>query len=148
MNYLRATIAAIGVAAILVGCSSSTTHTSPDSAATKSDSADTIRHLDWPAVEAAVAQGAILVDARRAESFQAGHIAGAINIPVKSTDAAVWGKLPADKNTPVITYCGGPACSLSMRAAKKCQELGFTDVAEYKGGYPQWKTLTAAAGSE
>lgn len=139
MRTLFLSLAALGALALSTGCASTTSSTGE--VAEKAASEVKIAHVDWAAVEAAMAQGAVLVDARGATSFGAGHIAGAVNIPARSTDAATWGKLPADKSTKVITYCGGPACSASYKAAKKCIEMGYTDVAEYKGGYPEWKKL-------
>ena len=139
MRRLLLSLAALGALSLTTGCASTASKTDGDAA--KTAPAATIAHIDWAAVEAAMANGAVLVDARGATSFQAGHIAGAVNIPWRSTDAATWGKLPTDKSTKVITYCGGPACSASYKAAKKCIEMGYTDVAEYKGGYPEWKKL-------
>jgi len=143
MKKLVVSLAALAAIALVAGCSSTATSTAAkaDSAASKKADSDGIAHVDWAAVESAMANGAILVDARGAESFASGHIAGAVNIPSRSTDAGTWGKLPADKNTKIITYCGGPACSASYKAAKKCKEMGYTDVAEYKGGYPEWKKM-------
>jgi rhodanese-related sulfurtransferase len=48
----------------------------------------------------------VLIDARPAEEYQQGHIAGAINIPpdrMKTETAS----LPKDKATPMIFYCRG-----------------------------------------
>lgn len=97
--------------------------------------------MSWEQVEAAMAEGAVLVDARGAESFSKGHIEGAINVP--AGDDAALSKLPGDTQTQLIFYCGGPACSASTKCARKAQTKGYTRVAEYKGGYPEWlqKTL-------
>jgi rhodanese-related sulfurtransferase len=48
----------------------------------------------------------VLIDARPAEEYQQGHIAGAINIPPDrmKTEASV---LPKDKATALIFYCRG-----------------------------------------
>jgi rhodanese-related sulfurtransferase len=48
----------------------------------------------------------LLIDARPAEEYQQGHIAGAINIPPDrmKTEAS---RLPKDKATPMIFYCRG-----------------------------------------
>lgn len=146
MKSIHSSLLALLVVALatVTGCASTDSAMTADKAASHADKATPeMAHLGWSAVEQAVAAGAILVDARGADAFAAGHIAGAINIPYKSTDAATWAKLPADKSTKVITYCGGPACSASLKAAVKCQEMGYTDVAEYKGGFPEWKKLTS-----
>ena len=50
---------------------------------------------------------AILVDARpKKAKYDKGHIPSAISIPDSEFDK-LKGKLPADKNTLLIFYCGG-----------------------------------------
>ena len=48
------------------------------------------------------------------------------------------------KDAEIITYCGGPKCPQSMEAAKKLNELGYTNVRAYREGLEGWK----AAGKE
>jgi rhodanese-related sulfurtransferase len=62
-------------------------------------------------VEKLVAQGPekgkyLLVDARPAPKFMEGSIPTAINIPFVAFDKMV-DKLPKDKSTLIIYYCGG-----------------------------------------
>jgi rhodanese-related sulfurtransferase len=72
-----------------------------------------------------VEDGAVLVDVRTPEEFQAGHIEGARNIPV--------GELPqrssevGDKSQPVVVYCRSGA--RSRRAKGLLEDGGFTRVA-------------------
>jgi rhodanese-related sulfurtransferase len=50
---------------------------------------------------------AVIVDARpKRPKFDKGHIPSAISIPDTQFDK-LKGKLPADKATPLIFYCGG-----------------------------------------
>jgi hypothetical protein len=50
----------------------------------------------------------VLIDARPAKRYAAGHIAGAINIGVKQYKKVAFGVMPKDKSTLIIAYCGGP----------------------------------------
>ena len=93
--------------------------------------------MSWAEIEAAVKAGATLVDARNAEQYAAGHIPGAINVP--TGDDAALTRLPADKTAQLIFYCGGPACSARTNCAAKVQALGYAKLAQYKGGYPEWR---------
>lgn len=141
MNWLlnATTVALLGTAA----CASSAPTTSPlETESASGESAPAFTHLAWADVDAAVKAGAVLVDARGAEGFGKGHIAGAINVP--AGDDAAFAALPADKATRLIFYCGGPACSASTHAAEKAKALGYTNIAEYKGGYPEWSATHAA----
>ena len=54
-------------------------------------------------VQRMLAEGAQLVDVLPADEYEAEHIAGAFNIPLKTLDAATTAGL--DRQRPVIVYC-------------------------------------------
>ena len=54
-------------------------------------------------------------------------------------------KLPADKATLLIFYCGGLECLLSDKSADKARKLGYTNVVTYPPGYPEWEKVYGAA---
>ena len=47
--------------------------------------------------------------------------------------------LPQDKDAPLVFYCGGHACKLSHKSAKKAIALGYSNVKVFSAGYPGWK---------
>jgi rhodanese-related sulfurtransferase len=53
-------------------------------------------------------------------------------------------KLPADKATELIFYCGGLECVLSGNSAQKARKLGYTNVKTYALGHPDWLKLYGA----
>ena len=53
-------------------------------------------------------------------------------------------KLPADKKTRLIFYCGGPKCPLSLKSANKAKALGYTNIMLFQAGYPAWKKAYGA----
>jgi len=53
-------------------------------------------------------------------------------------------KLPADKATELIFYCGGLECVLSGNSAEKARKLGYTNVKVYALGHPDWVKLYGA----
>ncbi|MDO8960027.1 MAG: rhodanese-like domain-containing protein [Rhodocyclaceae bacterium] len=79
----------------------------------------------------------VLIDSRPERPFAAGTIPGAINIS-DSKFAQMVDKLPKDKAKPLIFFCGGLACDLSEKSAKKAKALGYTNVRKYTEGYPDW----------
>lgn len=82
--------------------------------------------------------GTVIIDARPArKKYGKGHVPGAINIPNTFFDKQV-DKLPADKATRLIFYCGGNKCPLSVKSATKARALGYTNVMLFQGGYPAW----------
>ncbi|MDP2133277.1 MAG: rhodanese-like domain-containing protein [Sulfuritalea sp.] len=85
----------------------------------------------------------VLIDARPKRVADKGMIPGAINISDTEFDKQV-DKLPADKATPLIFYCGGMECVLSDNSAEKAKKLGYTNVLTYPPGYPEWEKLHGA----
>ena len=79
----------------------------------------------------------VVIDVNGASSYAAGHVPGAIDFASKGADLA--SALPADKNTLVVAYCGGPSCSAYKRAANKAAELGYTNVKHLSAGISGWK---------
>lgn len=49
--------------------------------------------------------GAIILDARSADAFAQGHIAGAINLPLTDFTAPALAAALPDRNQPILIYC-------------------------------------------
>jgi rhodanese-related sulfurtransferase len=78
-----------------------------------------------------------IIDARPARKFKKGHVATAINIP-ESFFEEMTDRLPSDKASLLIFYCGGLKCPLSHKSAFAAEKLGYTNIAVYAAGYPDW----------
>lgn len=76
-----------------------------------------------------------LVDVRPPEEFSAGHIPGAINIPLKDLSRRIK-ELPPAKE--VVAYCRGPYCVLSYEAVRILRGRGL-NARRLVEGYPEWK---------
>ncbi|MBF0254407.1 MAG: rhodanese-like domain-containing protein [Candidatus Omnitrophica bacterium] len=77
--------------------------------------------------------GFLILDIRDPEDYQAGHLPGAINIPLKTLGYRVYS---LDKTREVIAYCDH---GIQSRVA--CQVLtsaGFKDVYNLTGGLDAW----------
>jgi rhodanese-related sulfurtransferase len=86
---------------------------------------------------------ALFVDAREADFFKAGHIPGAVNLPVKDFDRL----LPKLKEQllaapRVITYCDGASCEMSVDLTEKLLFAGLEHVEIFTGGIQQWKAAS------
>ena len=86
----------------------------------------------------------VLIDARPKRVADKGMIPTAINISDSQFDQNV-DKLPTDKATTLIYYCGGLECLLSDKSAAKARKLGYTNVMTYPPGYPEWVKLHGTA---
>jgi len=83
-----------------------------------------------------VRQGLVTVlDVRPAEEFAAGHVPGAINIPLHELKHRIERLSP---ETEIVAYCRGPYCVLAYEAVASLREQGFK-ARRLKDGYPEWK---------
>jgi len=80
-----------------------------------------------------VQAGARLVDVRTPAEFAAGHIAGAINIPVQQLDARMSELQP--KDSAVVLYCRSG--HRSGNASRMLKNAGFTAVRDL-GAMSRW----------
>jgi rhodanese-related sulfurtransferase len=70
-----------------------------------------------------VRQGAVTVlDVRPIDEFKAGHVAGALSIPLKELKLRL-SELPRDQE--IAAYCRGPYCVLSVEAIEFLRAEGF-----------------------
>lgn len=75
-------------------------------------------------------EGYILLDVRRADEFEAGHIPGAVNIPNEEIGTEEISSLP-DKTQTIYIYCRSG--NRSKQAAEKLLTLGYTNIIEFGG---------------
>jgi rhodanese-related sulfurtransferase len=78
----------------------------------------------------------IFADVRSTEAFAECHAVGAISLPARQITGETTKHL--DKRVPVVTYCWGPGCNGSTKAALKLASLGFR-VKEMIGGLEYWR---------
>lgn len=72
----------------------------------------------------------ILLDVRRADEFEAGHIPGAVNLPNEEIGTDEIPSLP-DKTQTIYIYCRSG--NRSKQAADKLLALGYTNIIEFGG---------------
>jgi DNA-binding transcriptional ArsR family regulator/rhodanese-related sulfurtransferase len=78
---------------------------------------------------------AVLIDARPAEEYHAGHLPGALSIPVSEVERLLT-HLPDDKQ--IVAYCRGPQCVLADEALATLAENGW-HVARLEEGVIEWQ---------
>ena len=86
-------------------------------------------------------KAAIFVDARSSWPYQLGHVSGARNIPPSAIPAAFDTALAdISKDTPLVVYCSGTTCNLGGKLAQQlAEEMDFTRLYVFAGGFPQWE---------
>lgn len=78
---------------------------------------------------------AIVLDVRPPEEYRAGHIPGAMSVPVEQLAARLAG-LPRDKE--IVAYCRGPYCVMAFDAVKMLRAHGRS-ARRLEDGFPEWK---------
>lgn len=77
-----------------------------------------------------------VLDVRPAEEYAAGHVPGAINIPLAELEKRL---AELGKDQEIVAYCRGPHCVLAYDAVARLREKGLK-ARRMEDGYPEWKT--------
>ncbi|HEY2955068.1 MAG TPA: rhodanese-like domain-containing protein [Candidatus Eisenbacteria bacterium] len=87
------------------------------------------------------AGAALVIDAREADDYKDGHIGGAISLPYNDAMAEPERVSRLDPGgRPIVVYCSGGDCELSMDLAKLMVQAGKRKVLVYEGGFPEWQS--------
>jgi len=103
--------------------------------------------VDREQLLAKVRDGAVTVlDVRPPEEYRAGHLPGALSIPLKELELRL-ADLPHDRE--IVAYCRGPYCVLAVEAVEILRARGFVAF-RLEDGVPDWqaKGFPVAVGEE
>ncbi len=76
-----------------------------------------------------------VLDVRPAEEYAAGHVQGAVNIPIAELEKRLK-ELPRRKE--VVAYCRGPYCLMSYNAVALLRKKGLRS-RRLQDGMPEWR---------
>ncbi|GMQ96660.1 MAG: metalloregulator ArsR/SmtB family transcription factor [Gammaproteobacteria bacterium] len=97
---------------------------------------DNLEPIEQEELFARVRDGLVtVIDVRPQEEFNAGHIPGAINVPLLELENCLK---DIDANQEIIAYCRGPHCVLAFDAVARLRAKGLK-ARRLKDGYPEWK---------
>ena len=82
----------------------------------------------------------VLLDVRPAAEHAAGHLPGAVSIPVGELRRRL-AELPRDRE--VVAYCRGPYCAFAHEAVAVLREAGFS-ARRLEDGLPEWEAAGLA----
>jgi rhodanese-related sulfurtransferase len=90
--------------------------------------------------------GVTVLDVRPQEEYRAGHLPGALSIPLKELERRL-ADLPPDRE--IAAYCRGPYCVLAVEAVELLRARGFAAF-RLEDGVGDWqaKGLPVAVGEE
>ena len=82
----------------------------------------------------------VVLDVRPAAEYAAGHLPGAVSIPVGELRRRL-AELPADRE--VVAYCRGPYCAFAHEAVALLRQEGFS-ARRLEDGLPEWQAAGLA----
>jgi rhodanese-related sulfurtransferase len=83
-------------------------------------------------------KGITFVDAREESDYLAGHITNSINIPFDDFDNYKQKLNQLSKEKPMVIYCAGTDCDLSILLGNLLFEKGYKKVYVFFGGWIDW----------
>lgn len=76
-----------------------------------------------------------VLDVRPAEEYAAGHVSGAVNVPLSELKQYLKGINPEQE---IVAYCRGPHCLLAFDAVARLRKEGIK-ARRLEDGFPEWK---------
>ncbi len=99
-------------------------------------SKDELEPVSRESLLARVRDGLVTVlDVRPPEEFAAGHVPGAINIPIKELPKRLR---EFKRKQEIVAYCRGSYCLLAFEAVAQLRAKGF-NARRLEGGFPEWR---------
>jgi rhodanese-related sulfurtransferase/predicted transcriptional regulator len=80
----------------------------------------------------------VLIDVRPRDEYVAGHIDGAVSVPLDELDPD---GLDLPDGREVVAYCRGPFCAYAHEAVRRLNAAGHT-ARRLDDGWPEWKLQT------
>jgi len=104
------------------------------------DAMSRVREVSVDETQQRMKAGAILIDVREDNEFDAAHAKGAGHLGRGIIERDIVGAVP-DKDAKLILYCGGGY--RSALAADNLQKMGYTNVWSMAGGWHAWEEAGA-----
>jgi rhodanese-related sulfurtransferase len=84
-------------------------------------------------------QNVLFIDARDYVEYEIGHIKNAVSLPYVDFDEYknILDTIP--KSIPIVAYCDGRDCDLSILLGDKLFETGYKEVYIFFGGWVDWQ---------
>jgi rhodanese-related sulfurtransferase len=76
-----------------------------------------------------------VIDVRPREEYAAGHLPGAVNIPLAELEKQLR---ELDREKEVVAYCRGPHCVLAFEAVARLRAKGI-EARRLQDGFPEWQ---------
>jgi rhodanese-related sulfurtransferase len=81
---------------------------------------------------------ALFIDSRHDFDYKAGHIKGAVSVPLNNFEFAKSPLREVARDRLLVIYCDGAECNSSIELAVKLAKEGFKNVRMSFGGWREW----------
>lgn len=89
-------------------------------------------------------QGAIFIDVRDRQSWETGHVEGALHLDFTADEfLALYSNDALDRSTPIVFYCDSAMHNAGAMASYFAAEWGYTNVYFFRDGYYSWLAVDA-----
>lgn len=96
-----------------------------------------VKNISVAEASALVDSGAVVVDVRGKEAFDARHIPGALNLPVDILRSGIPAVLAASKAMPIVVYCGDGA-RIGPEGTALLNKAGYSKAVNVERGIQGW----------
>jgi len=97
---------------------------------------DKLEPIEGPELRRRLKNGDVtLIDVRPTLEYEAGHIAGALSVPLDELNSRLR-EIPKDR--PVVAYCRGPYCVLAVDAVEHLRTRGY-EARRFAESLPMWR---------
>lgn len=79
----------------------------------------------------------VVINTLSREAHAAKHIPGSINVPTDDIEQVET--LVPNTDAPIVVYCANADCDASTAAARRLEEMGYTNVSDFEDGYAGWR---------
>lgn len=81
----------------------------------------------------------LVIDVRRMEEFEKGHIEGAINLLDTTLTPELLEQQAESLDRPLLFYCNGVRCLRSSNASRMAHDWGYRQIYWFRGGWNEWR---------
>ncbi len=83
----------------------------------------------------------VVIDARLPSRYRAGHLPGAVSLPLRTAarEFAAIEPLLTGPDQPVLVYCTSRGCDEGLAVARFLQRRGLQRIVLFTGGWTEWR---------
>jgi len=81
----------------------------------------------------------LFIDSRSRQDYAAGHIPGALSLPLDTVQGSGLLDFPGIQT--LVIYCEGGDCQTSLSLAKILHDRGYYDIRIFEGGWEEWRAV-------